>query len=197
MTLTIGRTRTGLVAGATLLLAACQPAPPINYYVLSAGQAAPPSGPVTGKSTLAIEPVELADYLDRPEIVTREAANAIDLADLHRWGEPLDFMVGRVLARNLAALLPERDVVLLPTSFVISPSRQLVVEVQRFDTDAEGIVTLDARWQIIDPRNESVVEEGRSHIEKNAGMPRDYRAISGAMSEALAGLAGEIAATLR
>jgi uncharacterized lipoprotein YmbA len=177
---------------------ACTPAPPPRHYVLvatAAGADAAPGQTLGRRSrTIGLQPVNLADYLDRQEIVVRQSDTAIRISEADRWAEQLDLQTARILAQNLEVLLPDTDVFLLPTSFVLDLERELVVEIDRFDTDSSGTVHLDARWQLNAPQAGRVVAERRAQLEENAGENPSYAAIAQAMSRALAGLARDIAA---
>jgi uncharacterized protein len=178
----------------TGLLLACTPALPINYYLLSPAEREGPAAQ-SGELTVGLQPIELAAYLERPEIVTRSGANRMEIADLHRWGEQLEVLIARVLAHNLDASLPQAEVLLLPTSFAIDLDRELLVEIDRFDADEAGSVLLDARWQLIDVRRDRIVAQSRAGIREEAGPEPSYTAIAEAMSRAVAALGTEIAAS--
>src|SRR5262249_21539005 len=85
---------------------------PTRFYVL-----APVDGvTVAGDRPLAvgIGPVSLAGYLDRPQIVTRPAADKIDLGEFDQWGEPLRDGITRVLAEDLSRQLPGAKISTFP-----------------------------------------------------------------------------------
>src|SRR5262245_63349391 len=85
---------------------------PTRFYVL-----APVDGAaVAGERPLAIGigPVSVAGYLDRPQIVTRPAADKIDLGEFDQWGEPLRDGITRVLAEDLARQLPGAKISTFP-----------------------------------------------------------------------------------
>ena len=79
-----------LAAGCSSLL---DPRPdPSRFYVLD-----PTAAPEPAEETLAddgtsvgLGPVRIADYLRRPEMVTRTGASEIEPSNVDRWGESLD-----------------------------------------------------------------------------------------------------------
>lgn len=147
-----------IVRCAALLATACAgTAPPLMLYQLralplSAAAARAPAAPAfTG--TLLIGPIDVPEYLNRSTIVTRRGAAGLALQDGHRWAEPLPEAFARVLAQNLAARLGPERVWTLPLPASVRPTRQLRIEVQRFDADeGERSVVLAARWALFDPR---------------------------------------------
>src|SRR5262249_61315866 len=101
---------------------------------------------VAGGRPLAagVGPVSLASYLDRPQIVTRPAADKIDLAEFDQWGEPLRDGVSRVLAEDLARQMPSAKISVFPWRGVEQIRYQVVVNVTRLDGPSGGDLTLRA-----------------------------------------------------
>ena len=58
--------------------------------------------------------VELPAYLSGPEIVTRSGESQVLRADFERWAEPLESAFARVLAWDLARLVPSERVFRAP-----------------------------------------------------------------------------------
>ena len=144
------RGRANLVGAAILAaLAACAPTRPTNFYTLST--VAEP-GAVASRSAkglvVGLGPVALPQYLDRPDIVTREGENQMRLAEFHQWAQPLDSLLNRILAEDLFALLGAEDVIPLPQRREVPLDRVVEVDVNRFEADQAGTVVLDARWRV-------------------------------------------------
>jgi len=187
----------GLLAAAILGLAACATSVPIRYHTLV--PEGPPAKPADKPIVVALEPVDLANYLDRPAVVTRRGPTALQIAENDQWGEQFDVLVSRVLAQDLAAADPRLDIVQMPTAFTVEPARQVIVELSRFDADETGLVRLDAQWQVVRPGQRGPPTDGRSRITEKAAagsLGPDYGSIAEAMSRALATLAREIAAKI-
>jgi uncharacterized lipoprotein YmbA len=55
--------------------------------------------------SVSIAPVEVPDYLDRLQIVTRDGNNGLKLAEFDRWGGSLGENIATVLVENLSLLL--------------------------------------------------------------------------------------------
>lgn len=193
-TLLPGVPRAWLVLGAAALLAACA-GPPTRFYTLApaapAPSAAASSGPVVG-----LEPVDLPEYLDRPQIVTRPDPYRVRVADLDTWAEPLDALVTRVTAENLGRLLGSDDVVVLPQRRPVEPAYVVGTEVGRLDADAAGRAILNARWWVIDPGTGRQLRSGVARIEEPAEAPDDYASVAAAMSRALGRMSRDIATAI-
>ena len=75
--------------------------PELPVHVRDDPGTAAAQGPVIG-----VGPITVPKYLDRPQIVTRSGRNQLALGEFDRWAEPLQDNVLRVLAENLAFLIP-------------------------------------------------------------------------------------------
>ena len=99
-------------------------------------------------AVVAVGPVTLPDYIDRPQIVTRKSAYQLELAAYDHWAAPLYDMLPRVLVEDVALRLPSDRVVAFPQIGDASFDYRIAVDVSRFDVDATGEATLAARWQL-------------------------------------------------
>ena len=130
-----------------LFIAGCAGSSPTNLYTLSAVGAPATQLPQSAPAVVAVGPVTLPDYIDRPQIVTRKSAYQIELASYDQWAAPLYDMLPRALVEDVALRLPSDRVVAFPQ---VDPSvdYRITVDVSRFDVDATGAATLAARWQL-------------------------------------------------
>ena len=89
-----------------MALSACGgTSPPVKYYSLqpmpvSAGKASLPAD-----VAIAVGPVGVPAAFDRPQIVTRDSDNNVNISDFHRWAGTLQEDIAAVLAENLASRL--------------------------------------------------------------------------------------------
>ncbi len=190
-----------VIAGIVLAmtLGGCVRTPAVKYYDLNASQSAVPASRTVegrGESILGVGPVQIPEYLDRLQIVTRSGPNSLKISDFHRWAEPLSNSIKRVVAQNLSSLLPRATVVGFPWRKTIPVEYKIPVEVLSFEGDNDQTVNLLARWQIYDAtaRKMVVMRESRIHVETNG---RSYRALAAAQSEILAKLSQEIASAIQ
>ena len=185
----------GLAIAGLLLLIGCTPSRPTQLYMLS--KLTPATVPNDSKPIrLGVGPVDLPAYLDRPQMVTRNGANRITVAEFDQWAEPLETGLQRVLIEDLAHALATDGVETLPARRSMSLDHQIKVDVARFDANEAGLVILDARWKIFDGQGDRLMKSGRSIVRQHASAAGDYREIAAAMSRCIAIMSGEIADTL-
>jgi uncharacterized lipoprotein YmbA len=184
------------LAGA-LLLAACTAAAPTRFYTLSSLLAAPgePAFEVPPDLSVSVGPVTLPEYLNRPQLVTRDGSNRVIIADFDNWIEPLDGMVARTLAENLSLLLGTDEVLAMPQRRPFQPNVQVGVDITRFDADTSGNAVLDARWWLLGARGDRVLVSNRSTLVEQ-GAAGDRATGAQALSVALGRLSREIAAAI-
>ena len=170
-----------------LLLASCS-SPNPSLYTLEA-----PPGPTRRGAPRAIEirNIGLARYLERSQIVRSSEDFRVDVLPNDWWGEPLDAMIGRVLARALTQRLPGSSVYVESGAISTVADATVQVNVQRMDLDRTGSVLLIAQFAVVRTGGET-----RSVMlpvpPRGAGVP----ALVAAMSEAVGQLADQIAAVL-
>ncbi len=197
--MTAARTLTAIaVAGA---LAGCSALAPVRddsrFYVLNAVTAATErvEAPLPDL-VVGVGPVTIPEYLDRSEIVARAGAYQIAAIPNARWGEPLQPNLARVLAQNLAVELGTGQVIVFPWVGATQPSYVVTVDVQRFELQEDGAVTLHAHWTLRAFPARTVVAVRETTLAEPASRT-DAGMAAAAMSRAAAGLSKEIAAAVR
>jgi len=194
-----GKGRSGwlVLLGCALLLAGCARTASVSYYQLSALEAARPA-PVAeaGKMVIGIGPVRLPEYLDRPQIVARQSATRLQLADSHRWAEPLGENILRVLGENLSALLGTERILLHPWPTSRATDYQLLVEVLHFENESDGAARLVALWSVKGKDGVIMLPERRSSLLVPA-VSQNQDGQVGALNAALGSFCREIAQELR
>ena len=180
-----------------LALAACASAPiEVHEYVLASLAAEAGSREGGSDPSIGVGPVSLPGYLQRSEIVTRVGPNELRRSDTERWGEDLDRGLARVLAVNLSHQVPSTRVRGYPSQEAGPLDYRVHVAVWRFEGDASGAVSLEARWSVrrngesvpFATREVSLGEQGASSASADS---------VDAMSRAALRLSEEIAAVIR
>jgi uncharacterized lipoprotein YmbA len=196
------RTIVPLLAVCFVFLAGCASTAPSKFYTLTPMKAA--DGPASsvmfeGGSLLAVGPVRLPDYLDRPQIMTRSEGNEIRMHETDRWAGSLEGDVSRVLIENLSVLLAGKKVTVVQWTSAMqsmAPFRnRLGVDVLRFEGSVGGGVVLKARYALFGPDGRKVISAGESIVREPVG-GTDYGALTAAMSRALAAFSREVAAAI-
>jgi len=154
---------------------------------------------------VAVGPVTIPGYLDRPQIVTRDRDDALQVWPYHRWAERLDLGIAEALAEDLGARIPGDRVAVFPwpapTARAID--YQVVVAVVRFEGTPGRSVTLDARWSLRGKGNQEIVfkrftasepvEDGISALV--AGMTRTISTLGDEVSQEIQSRSASRAAT--
>ena len=158
-----------------------------------------PRGRVAGPDpvSIGVGPVIMPGYLDRTQVVTRTGPDRVKLAMFHRWAEPLENGIARILADEIGARVPTDRVVMFPWRGIVARTiqYQVVVAVDRFDGSLDGDVTLDARWRILGKNGAEVAFNRSTITETVAGS--GYDPMVAAMSRTLVVLSQEIATEIR
>lgn len=189
----------GLLA---VILAGCASSPSSKFYQLNPLQN---SASITRDAfpeqnlIIAIGPVRMPDYLDRPQIVTRTGKNELEISEFHRWAGSLERDVTRVLVEDISGLLPaDRFSIVRWTPYPesqVPASYRVEVLVDRFEGTLGDSVLLKAQWEVFS-QNRSLLLKRESLIREqiNGG---SYDALVAAMSSALERLSRDIAGGIR
>ncbi len=178
-------------------LSGCAATQDTRFYLLSSlPQTVAGSQVKKAELTLGIGPVNIPEYLDRPQIVTRSSRNALRLAEFHNWAEQLKINIAQVVAENLSILLSTDQVKLYPWPQSDSPiDYQVLINVIQFERNPAGDAVLLARWSI-NSRGKTVLTGRTAHITVRP-KGHDYKSLAGALSETLADLSREIAGVIK
>lgn len=183
---------TALLLVATLL-AACATTPEATFYRLGDSDAS--AAAASSTLSLAIGPIELPQYLDRPQIVSRDGANRLRIDEFHRWGGSLHEEIHRVLAARLGERLGTQRIYRYPSRIVAQTDYRVAVDVRVFDGVLGGAVKLDVAWSLIDDRSADVLVVRRSRHAGDA-TGAGYGAYAAALGGLLDRLADDVAAAI-
>lgn len=192
--------RVVLAMVSAVLLAGCvtMSSPNSQLYTLSAsnGESAQTAdGNGADLAVLAVGPVDLPDYLRRPQIVSREGENRIKVAEFDRWAAPLNEQVERVLAENLGGRV-QNMVVVNYREQRFRPRYRVTMSIERFERQASGNVQLVGRWTLAD------ADTGKALLTRRDSFTvpiqgQGYEGTVAALSKALSQLADAVAGALR
>jgi uncharacterized lipoprotein YmbA len=188
-----------LLTAGVLALAGCMSvADPTKYYVLSPTSPRDPT-PTSSASSVAVGvgPVLMPGYLDRVQIVTRDANDEVAVAMYDRWAEPLESGIAQVLADNLGAHIGSERIAVFPWRGGVARvlDYQVAVVVLRFEGWPGRQATLDARWRLVGKDGMELAMK-RSTINEPIVQP-GYQPLVQGMNRLLAMLAREIAFEIR
>ncbi len=196
--MTFSQHKGAVIAVLMVMLSGCvtMNSPDSKLYTLSsvANDATSMSNQSATLPVLAVGPVDLPDYLRRPQIVSREGDNRIHVAEFDRWAAPLNEQVERVLAEDLGARVHEL-VVINYREQRFKPTYRLTMSLERFERQDADEVKLAGRWTLSKADSGAVLMTRRDNLSvpvKGAG----YEAAVAAQSEALKLLAGNVSDAL-
>ena len=149
------------------------------------------SGPVVG-----IGPVQLPEYINRPQIVTRNSTHKLNVSEFHRWIEPLKDNINRVLVTNLSNHLNSNRVYSIPRNERDYPlALRVAIDIRHFEGSLADSAYLEAQWTVYDKDGKPLLSSVSLIQEKLAGP--DYESLVKAMNMTLQTLGKEISATAK
>ena len=172
---------------------------PTKFYLL---QSIP--SPQTGEMVTANEglrigigPINLPEYLDRPQIVTRIGENEHQLDEFNQWAESLTFSIARVLGENLSILLSTDNIFLFPWRGSTQIDYQVKVGVIRFSGTPGSNAVLDVLWTIFKGNDaKELLDMKKSSFSQSIGS-EGYEALVSAQNKMLEDFSREIAGTIK
>jgi uncharacterized lipoprotein YmbA len=178
------------------VITSCGASAPVRYYSLeSTNVASAPSAP--GSAVIGLGPLRVPEYLKRTQMVTRGSGAELNVDEYVRWAEPVGEAMHRIVASNLDARLPDAVVLTFPYLESLLVDYHVLGQVDRFDADATGLVTLSVQWAVLDQDHQAVIAPQRSAYESRASTAGDPNAIAAAMNVALDQFSVDIADQLR
>jgi len=177
----------------------CGTSQPSQFYLLRAlspTSASDLSETTQSSLSIGLGPVTFPEYLNRPQIVTQASAHEVELAEFHKWAEPLKENVVNVLQENLSALLSPDRILQHPWKRPSLLDYQLSLDVIQFDGIKSQEAVLKVRWTLVGEEGESRLIEKTSHFIEPVG-GSDYEDFVQAMSRTLDSLSQEIADAIK
>jgi len=173
-------------------------ADPTRYYVLSPTAPREPTPSVAASSVaVGVGPVLIPGYLDRVQIVTRDANDEVAVAMYDRWAEPLESGIAQVLADNLGAHVGSERIAVFPWRGGVARvlDYQVAIVVLRFDGWPGRQAIVDARWRLLGKDGQELALRRSTLNEPIAG--EGYQPLVRGLNQLLSTLAGEIASEIR
>lgn len=168
--------------------------PRASFYTLDGSAAV-----VAGRGSalvLALGPIDLPEYLKRPQIVTRVGGNRLSVDEFNRWGGSLEEEISRVLAQHLGRRLDTQRVYSYPSRIAADSDYRIALDIRRFDGELGGEVSLELDWSVIGDRSGQVVQT-RQVAYRSTTRDAGYEAYAAALSDTLAQLGDDLAGALR
>lgn len=176
---------------AAVLMCSCFATRDSYFYLTPEGPA--PSG---GGMGIGVGPINMAEYLDRPNLVMAVGGNELAVADNKRWAGDLESSVARVMAANLGRQLGTGNVLTYPWKNDGGLRYQITLDIRQLHGTSDGKACLEAGWHAYSlPSNKIVAARTFNAVEP---LYKDgYQALVAAESRLFARLAKDIAQSLR
>jgi uncharacterized lipoprotein YmbA len=204
----------GLALLWALWAAGCASTPPSVFYVLTPIPEATGRGDdiAGGGLSVGLGPVTFPQFLDRPQLVTRDGSNRLELNEFNRWGGGLQDDFLRVWGENLAHLLGTSRVIVFPSETRIPIDFRVTAEVISFEGVPAREALLKVRWAVMDSYLEralTVREDvyrcpvrqttgaSTSRGDQQALAAAESEAVVAAMSQCLGDFSRDVASVLR
>ena len=186
-----------LILGGCISLPNSPMSPTPRFYMLSAINETQVSKKIniTSGVIIGVGPVKIPEYLDRPQMVTKDKEGIFKFDEFDRWGESLDLGMARLIREDLTVMLPGAKLTLYPWNPSIAVKYQVVVEVVQLDSELDKDMFFVAQWTIIDVQNSKTVIIKRSEFRQPI-IPQNYSGLAKTLSTACASLSNEIAEAL-
>jgi uncharacterized lipoprotein YmbA len=140
------------------------PSQPSRFYALTPLDITKPAASKeAGEQSVAVGvgPVEIPEYLNRAQIVTRLTENELKVSEFDRWAEPLNDNFTRVLAENLSDLCAD-PVMIYPWRAPIRVDFKVEISIIRFDGNLGKDTILIVLWGIFGESGDKLLVARRS-----------------------------------
>jgi uncharacterized lipoprotein YmbA len=141
-----------------------------RYFVLSPAAATLSAPAASNALAVGLGQVKLPAYLFETSFAVRKATNEIEYLPSALWAERMDTGFQRVLAANLATLLPS-DHIHLSAWQKDAVAAEVYVILHQFDVDSTGQGVLVAQWRILSPGGEKTLKLGTSRLSRQGPSP--------------------------
>ncbi len=172
------------------LLSSCASSQKTDFYQLQEATNRTLVGVEKG-SVIGIGPISLPEYINRPQIITRDSKHHFNVSEFNRWIEPVDDSIGRLLVISFANNLNSNRVYWLPRSERQFPlDLRIAIDIGRFDGQLGKQVVLETRWTIFDRQDKPLLT--KISLLKESVDGQSYDALVIAMNKSLQHLVNEI-----
>jgi uncharacterized lipoprotein YmbA len=173
-----------------LLVSACSTTQKADFYQLGETSNTSLTGIEKG-SIIGVGPLQLPEYINRPQIITRTSTHHLNMSEFHRWVEPLNDSITRMLVINLSNNLHSNRIYWIPRQDRQFPlDLRISIDIGRFDGQLGGTVSLEARWSVFDKKDKPILT--KVSLIKEPVKDQNYNELVIAMNQALLSLGTEI-----
>lgn len=130
-----------------LSIISCSSSKPSNFYSLVSTANMDNRIKNSRKVSVGIKIVSIPNYLTKPQIITIKSPTEFSFAETHRWVEPLQYSVQRIIAENMNKYI--ENSVVKPINFESEDFDYTIqVEINKFYGKMDGQVELSGFYSI-------------------------------------------------
>ena len=181
----------GACFSAVLALAGCASSPPVSFFTLPATPP-PAAAAAAGTYSVVVGPVTVPEMVDRPQLVLRASPTRVEVREQARWAAPLKTEIPRVIAEQLAHLVPGAATATSLQRAIAAPDYRVLIDIQRFDSAPGESAAIEASWTVRGPGGALV--SGQSVANESAGA--GYDQLVAAHGRALNAISRDVAAAI-
>ncbi len=196
----------GLLRIAVMVLAmagaGCINTPLPDYYVLTPEAAAEPvsrgsrsDADRLARLAIGVGPITIPETINRPNIVTPRDSNQLNVAEYHRWSEPLRENISRVVITNIAGRLGLNKLYAYPW-LGNQIDYQVRIDVLQMIGSVNSDVYLQIRWQVLTGEKRARLIDTRITEYRVPVAEENYSAMVAAYSVAVAAFSDDIASAV-
>jgi len=163
-----------------------------TYYMLTPVGSMPAGGGVG----IGVGPVTLAEYINRPNLVTQQGPNQLAVSEDHRWAGDLAASIARVTSSNLGRQMKSGNVRTYPWLRDDEIRYQITLDIRQLHSDDTGHAVIEAGWRVYS-LPERTLKVSKTFVDREPLETDGYAPMVAAQSRLLARLAEKIAAGLR
>lgn len=175
-----------------LIVCACASSPPARYYTLLPNAVAPAA--TDASYVIEVLPVDVPAQVDVPQMVVRTGNGEVTPVDTRRWIAPLPSELRSALSWQLTRELGVRDVYGFAKN-TATPVYRVNLRVQRFDSAPGAYARIETLWTVRAGSNDAAAPVCSSNA--SVTVTPGYAELAQGHQQALAKIAGEIAASIR
>ena len=180
---------------ALILVAGCA-SKPAKFYVLNPVASYSSGKNVQIKYHIGIMKVQLAEYLRRPQIVTRASNNSLFLDDFSRWAEPLQKNIQQSIKTSIEHLLPFATVTNYPWKASKKMNLTININIPKFDSNYQGHCVLQASYAIHNKTGKVFYSVRNKKFSTHVN-PKSYNSIVAGMNKNLNRLSLDIISNIK
>jgi uncharacterized lipoprotein YmbA len=131
------------------LFACATPVSTIQYYVLNTADDDAPEAEIGQQGAIVLAPVQLADYLNKINLVMKIAENQLYYSEHDVWAQSLQTGIYQALLRDLKSQAMKSHYIAMDSPNANQANKRLVVEFSHFmPTDQSQVIASGQYWLV-------------------------------------------------